>query len=159
MTCEVFEVTTHNAAETEALGAALGKALRVGDCVAMFGGLGAGKTAFARGVGAAMGVAEVCSPTFTICMEHAGRVPLAHMDAYRLQSSDEFFEMGLDEVFSRAATLIEWADNVRAALPESRMELTFRDGERDGERVITARAHCGAETLLAAFKENAAQAV
>ncbi len=150
------EIICSGVEETEALGAALGKSLHIGDCVALFGGLGAGKTAFARGVGAALGVNDVSSPTFTISMEHEGRLPFVHMDAYRLQSAEEFIELGLDEAFERAAVLVEWADKVLNALPESRLELTFLEGENESERVIRIRAHGEAGMLLERFvaKEN-----
>ncbi len=146
-----IEFISHSANETEFLGAALGKSLNIGDCAALFGGLGAGKTAFARGVGAALGVSDVCSPTFTISMEHEGRIPFVHMDAYRLSSAEEFFELGLDEAFPRAAVLVEWADRIQEALPERRLELTFKEGKGDCERVIVARARGGADALLEKF--------
>lgn len=142
---EKFDLISRSAAQTEKIGEALGSELQIGDVVALCGGLGAGKTALARGVGRGLGADGICSPTFTISMEYAGRVPFVHMDAYRLSGADEFFEMGLDEAFACAAVLIEWADIVRGALPGRRLELTLSQTGED-ERVISVNALGGASS-------------
>ena len=90
-----MEYLSHSAEETEALGAALAQKLRPGDVVAYYGDLGAGKTAFTRGLARGLGCAgRVTSPTFTIVNEYDGPTPLFHFDMYRLGSSDELYDIG-----------------------------------------------------------------
>lgn len=107
-------VVSDSEAETRALGARLGRRLQGGEVVVLRGTLGAGKTVFAQGVAAGLGVeAPVVSPTFTLAVRYAGRLPLVHYDLYRVQHPDELREMGYLE-FDDAATvaLIEWGDRV-----------------------------------------------
>lgn len=119
-------------AATERIGAALGRALRVGDAVLLSGGLGAGKTALARAAIAARLAAigrvdDIPSPTFTLVQTYEADIPIWHADLYRLSAEDEVYELGLDEAFETAATLIEWPDRLGAATPASalRVELDF----------------------------------
>ena len=94
-----MQITTHSADETQALGKKLAESLRPGDVIAYFGDLGAGKTAFTRGIAEGLGVSEqVTSPTYTIVNEYlSGRLPLFHFDMYRLGSSDELFDIGWED--------------------------------------------------------------
>ena len=105
-------------AATEAAGRALGAMLREGDVVLLSGDLGAGKTSFARGVLAALGLeGEVASPTFTIVLTYDPpevRLPLWHVDLYRIEDEDELEELGLDEATDGGALLIEWPDRLGA---------------------------------------------
>ena len=97
-----MEYLSHNVTETEELGAALAKALHPGDVVAYLGDLGAGKTAFTRGLARGLGcTGRVTSPTFTIVNEYEGKIPLFHFDMYRLGDADELFDIGWDEYLSR----------------------------------------------------------
>ena len=108
-------VTTHSPAETERLGERLGAALRPGDCLALFGDLGAGKTALCRGIARGAGFSgAVTSPTFALVNEYrGGRVPIAHFDMYRITTEDDLLSTGLyDYLDSGFAVLIEWAENV-----------------------------------------------
>jgi tRNA threonylcarbamoyladenosine biosynthesis protein TsaE len=107
-----MSITTHSAHETARLGQLLGEILQSGDVVLLSGDLGAGKTTFSKGVARGLGVEdEVTSPTFTLVAEHEGRIPLAHMDLYRLEGNltesadDAFWE---DYLESEYAVLIEW---------------------------------------------------
>jgi len=114
-----MRLTTHSAEETERLGAALARRLRPGDIVACFGGLGAGKTAFTRGVARGLGVREaVTSPTYTLVNEYlTGRLPLFHFDLYRLRSEDELFDIGWEDYLERGGVLcVEWSEHGGAAL-------------------------------------------
>lgn len=108
--------------------------LRAGDVLALEGDLGAGKTVFAKGIAEGLGIEEdVDSPTFTIIKEYAGRLPLYHMDVYRL---DGFEELGLEEYFyGDGICLVEWASKVEPWLPEETLWLTFSVRE-DGAREI-----------------------
>jgi tRNA threonylcarbamoyladenosine biosynthesis protein TsaE len=107
---------THSPVETEAFGERFGKRLRVGDMVLLTGELGAGKTTLVRGVARGMGSsAPVASPTFQLVRVYSGRVQLAHVDLYRVESSSEFVELGLEELLDQGAVVVEWGDRLEAA--------------------------------------------
>ena len=110
---------TNSPAETEAIGCALGKILPPGSIVAYRGDLGAGKTAFTRGLARGLGYADaVTSPTYTIVNEYlGGRLPLFHFDMYRLRSSDDLWGIGWDDYLDRAGVCaVEWSENVEDAM-------------------------------------------
>ena len=110
---------THEPEETEALGEKLAQHLRPGDVIAFYGDLGAGKTAFTRGLARGLGVAEpVTSPTYTIVNEYlSGRLPLFHFDMYRLGSVEELFDIGWEDYLERGGVCaVEWSENVEEAL-------------------------------------------
>lgn len=110
--------------ETEALGRALLNALPVPSFVALYGGLGAGKTALVRGMGDAAGTSEVRSPTFTIVHEYETQPKLIHFDAYRLADAEELLAIGFEDYLAQHAILVlEWAERVPEALPHERLEL------------------------------------
>lgn len=104
---------TNSVLETEALGQRLGAIVAPGSVVALFGGLGAGKTAFVRGLARGMGLdARVVSPTYTIVNEYGGDVPLFHFDLYRLSSGDELFDIGWEDYLRRGGVCaVEWSEN------------------------------------------------
>ena len=95
----------------------LGKTLEPGSVVALFGGLGAGKTAFTKGLASGLGItASVSSPTFTIVNEYPGRIPLFHFDMYRLESENELFDIGWDDYLDRGGVCaVEWSEKVPGA--------------------------------------------
>jgi len=111
--------------DTRALGAALVPLLRAGDLVVLAGPLGAGKTALTQGIGEALGVREpVTSPTFVIARVHrGGRVPLVHVDAYRLGSVAEVDDLDLDASLDESVTLVEWGAGLVEGLAEDRLEV------------------------------------
>jgi tRNA threonylcarbamoyladenosine biosynthesis protein TsaE len=114
--------TTRSEDETAAVGRALASELTKGSVVLLYGDLGAGKTAFVKGLAEGLGVArsEVSSPTFTLMQEYrGGRLPLFHADLYRLNDAREIEELGLDEIAADGALAIEWADRLDAG---SRLE-------------------------------------
>ena len=111
--------TTNSPVETEALGAALSKILPAGTILAYRGDLGAGKTAFTRGLARGLGYAEpVTSPTYTIVNEYlGGRLPLFHFDMYRLGSSDDLWDIGWEDYLDRdGICAVEWSENVDDAM-------------------------------------------
>jgi tRNA threonylcarbamoyladenosine biosynthesis protein TsaE len=117
----------------------LGATLSAGDVVLLFGDLGAGKTAFVRGLAAGMGVAsgDVSSPTFTIVQEYrGGRVPLVHVDLYRLNDAPEIDDLGLDEIAENAVLAIEWAEKLPQS-PEGAIDvhIDHLNGDRRAIRV------------------------
>lgn len=112
--------------ETHALGARLGRVLAAGDVVALSGELGAGKTAFVQGLARGLEVrsARVASPSFTIVNEHAGRVPLFHVDLYRIGDPSELDEIGFRDYFGRGGVVaVEWFERAPELLPADRLEL------------------------------------
>ena len=111
------EFISHSQLETEELGRKLAEKLPGGSVVAMYGDLGAGKTAFVRGMARGMGLScRVSSPTFTIVNEYLGERELIHFDMYRLSSADELFDIGWEDYLSRGAVCaVEWSENVQDA--------------------------------------------
>ncbi len=128
---------TRSAAETEALGAAVGRALTGGAVLALFGGLGMGKTAFVRGMAAGRGLeAEVSSPTFALVHEYGGQPPLVHFDMYRVTGWDDLYSTGFFDYIDAGCILaVEWSENVEGALPEEALRFRFARRE-DGAREI-----------------------
>lgn len=115
----MMKFTTQSPEQTEAVGERLGQALRGGEIVAYRGGLGAGKTAFTRGLARGLGISmRVTSPTYTIVNEYTGgRLPLFHFDMYRLSSSDELFDIGWEDYLARGGVCaVEWSENVEDAM-------------------------------------------
>ena len=128
---------TNSPAETEAIGAALGKILNPGTVIAYRGALGAGKTAFTRGLAKGLGCAEmVTSPTYTIVNEYlGGRIPLFHFDMYRLRSSDDLFDIGWDDYLDRGGVCaVEWSENVDDAM-EDAIYITIEKLGEDSRRI------------------------
>ena len=110
---------THSPEETEKIGAALAEKMEPGTVIAYRGDLGAGKTAFTRGLARGLGYAEpVTSPTYTIVNEHlGGRLPLFHFDMYRLHSADDLWDIGWEDYLDRGGVCaVEWSENVAEAL-------------------------------------------
>ena len=127
--------------DTLAIARALGEILCPGDVVALTGDLGAGKTIFCKGVGEAFGIPpeRIVSPSFTIITEHRGRLPLRHVDVYRLSSEGEALDIGLDEVFSEdRVCLVEWAEKIRFLLPNDCIRVTFHFSDGDRRRLSVA---------------------
>ena len=129
---------TASAHETKQLAAAIAELARPGDVVLLAGDLGAGKTAFAQGFGAALGIAEpITSPTFTLVSQYTGRLELFHLDVYRLDQVDEALDLGLAEMLDEGGvTLIEWGDTIIPALPADFLEVSMRIGEGDDDRMF-----------------------
>jgi tRNA threonylcarbamoyladenosine biosynthesis protein TsaE len=113
----MMRVITNNESETIRAGEELGSTLKPGAVVALYGGLGAGKTAFTRGIAVGLGISgNVSSPTFTIVNEHPGTIPLFHFDMYRLESENELFDIGWDDYHERGGVcVVEWSEKVPGA--------------------------------------------
>lgn len=131
-----------DAAATEALGHKLGRQMRPGDVVALFGDLGAGKTSLARGALAALGLAEEApSPTFAIVQPYAPpevSLRVAHVDLYRIDDPDDVVELGLDEMLEDGALLIEWPERLGDALWPQALRLTLKPDPSGGRRLTWA---------------------
>ena len=128
-------------AATRALGERLGIAAAAGDVIALIGPLGAGKTELARGIARGLGVVGlVSSPTFILIAEHEGRLPLFHLDCYRLAGAEDAVGAGLlDERRAEGVTVVEWAERLGTALPAGRLEIRL-DGSGDDPRTLACRA-------------------
>lgn len=126
---------TRSPAETEAFGERVGKRLRIGDLVLLTGELGAGKTTFVRGVARGAGSqAPVASPTFQLVRMYPGRLLLAHVDLYRIESPSELADLGLDELLDQGAVVVEWGDRLDA--PEAALvHIEHLEGDRRMIRV------------------------
>ena len=128
---------TNSPTETEAIGTALGKILTPGTVLAYRGDLGAGKTAFTRGLARGLGCTDiVTSPTYTIVNEYlGGRLPLFHFDMYRLRSSDDLFDIGWDDYLDRGGVCaVEWSENVDDAM-EDAIYITIEKLGDDARRI------------------------
>ena len=140
-----------DAAATRELGARLAPAARAGDLVCLRGDLGVGKTQLAKGFGAGLGVTDtIVSPSFVLMAEYAGRLPLFHVDLYRLNSAADALAGGLlDERQADGVTIVEWPERMGAVLPAARLDVTI-EGSGDEPRTITLRA---GEPRLARYLE------
>ena len=135
-----MEFISHSEAETEALGEKLARSLpEHGVVIAMYGELGAGKTAFVRGLARGLEVdGAVTSPTFTIVNEFYGKRDLFHFDMYRLGSADELFDIGWEDYLDRGGVCaVEWSENVADALERDTVRVDIRRGGEESRRVIS----------------------
>lgn len=131
---------THSPAETEALGQKLAVRLHSGDVIAYTGELGAGKTAFTRGLARGLGISgRVTSPTFTIVNEYEeGRLPLFHFDLYRLSDAEELFDIGWEDYLERGGVCaVEWSENAAGALEEPLIRVDIRRADGENQRLVT----------------------
>lgn len=134
---EKITLTTKSAEETKALAQRLAAELSEGDVLNLTGELGAGKTAFSQGLAAGLGVEDrVTSPTFSIIKEYSGRLPLYHMDVYRLSSPAELVDLGYEEYFfGDGVTVVEWGDKVSELFPPDFLEIVFELDGIDGRKI------------------------
>lgn len=133
------EIKTVSPEETEELGEKIGRTLRGGEVLALFGGMGMGKTAFARGLARGLGVTgEVSSPTFALVHEYTGALTMYHFDMYRVTGWDDLYSTGFfDYLESGGVLLIEWSENIENALPENAAKIWVRRGSGENERIFT----------------------
>ena len=125
--------------QTEAFAEKIGKAVTSGTVIAFFGGLGAGKTSFTRGLARGMGIsADVSSPTFAIVNDYGGNPPLVHFDMYKVESWDDLYSSGFFDYLDMGAVLaVEWSENIENALPDSTVRVTIEKCDDENKRIIT----------------------
>lgn len=131
--------TTNSAEETIALGRKIGGALTGGEIIAMQGTLAAGKTTMTKGIAESLGVADtITSPTFCLISEYEGRLPLYHMDVYRLDGGEDFINLGVEDMmYGNGVSIIEWSEKVMDELPRETIIIKIEPKEGSTERTIT----------------------
>ena len=126
---KALSITSSSVEQTIELGRLIGGNLKEGDVVALIGQLGSGKTYLTKGIAEGLGVTDkraVKSPSFVLINEYHGRVPVYHIDAYRLQDSADMFSLGCDEIFwGNGVSIIEWADRIASCLPAEYLKITI----------------------------------
>ncbi|MBQ1838478.1 MAG: tRNA (adenosine(37)-N6)-threonylcarbamoyltransferase complex ATPase subunit type 1 TsaE [Ruminococcus sp.] len=134
----MIRITTESAEETELLGERLAARLRGTEVIALFGGLGMGKTAFTRGLARGLGVTDgVSSPTFALVNEYRGRFSVFHFDMYRVLSWDDLYSTGFFDYLDTGVLVIEWSENIEGALPDNAVRITITRGAHDEQRIFT----------------------
>ncbi len=130
-------------AEMHKLGAQIGKQLKPGDLLLLSGPLGAGKTALTQGIGQALGIKNITSPTFVISRIHPGKIPLVHVDAYRLQggSTAIFDDLDLESYLPTSITVVEWGEGLADRLANDYLEIQIEFGADDGQRLVSLIGH------------------
>ena len=129
--------TTSSAEETISLGQKIGRLLKKGDIIAMQGTLAAGKTTITKGIAQALGITEtITSPTFCLISEYQGTMPLYHMDVYRLDDTEDFINLGTDDMlYGDGVSIIEWSEKIMDELPSNTIILKITPQD-DGSRLI-----------------------
>ena len=132
-----MKFVTSSPEETVALGKKIGGMLKNGDVIAMQGTLAAGKTTITKGIAAALGIEDtITSPTFCLISEYQGKMPLYHMDVYRLNGAEDFAELGTDDmIYGNGVSIIEWSEKIMRELPRKTILLKITPQE-DGTRLI-----------------------
>ena len=130
---------SHGTEQTEAFAASFADRLQRGDVIALYGGLGVGKTAFVRGLARGLGTtSEVSSPTFALVHEYDGRLPVAHFDMYRIHTMDDLYSTGFfDYLDSGCVLVIEWSENLEHYLPDGIIRIRIARGDAENERTLT----------------------
>jgi tRNA threonylcarbamoyladenosine biosynthesis protein TsaE len=140
----VIEYRTTGAADSRAVGVGIAAVLVVGDVVVLTGDLGTGKTVVAQGIAAGLGVTDrVVSPTFALVREYEGRLPLHHLDVYRLDRLQEAIDLGWDELLDDGVVVVEWGEGVAELLPADRLEVTLAFDPDDEDHRLVAVAPQG----------------
>lgn len=151
-----LKLTTKSPEQTQKLGYLIGKRLKAGDVVALFGDLGSGKTCLIQGIAKALQVKEgaVNSPTFTLINEYQGNIPVYHIDLYRIRKAEELSDLGLEEyLYSHGLCAVEWADRIEEFLVDGflRVEI-FWESENSRRFDISGVGKRG-ETIVKEFEE------
>lgn len=130
---------THTPEETIRIGKELGESVRENTVIALSGDLGAGKTTLVKGIALGLGIAEeITSPTFIIICEYSGRLPLYHIDLYRISGEDEFLDLGAEEMFYQGGvTVIEWSERILGILPPECIRITIAYNSDPSKRIIS----------------------
>jgi tRNA threonylcarbamoyladenosine biosynthesis protein TsaE len=136
-------IAVNNVQEMKALGVRLASQLKAGDLVLLSGPLGAGKTALTQGIGQALGIENITSPTFVISRIHDGKIRLVHVDAYRLQGEAIaiFDDLDLESYLATSITVVEWGEGLADRLAEDYLELKIEFSEGENQRLVSIQKH------------------
>ena len=134
----MVKIISQSCEQTEQIGEKLAKTLVGTEIIALFGELGAGKTAFTRGICKGLNVKNnVCSPTFAILNEYHGNFKVFHFDMYRVKTIDDLYSTGYFDYLDNGILIIEWSENIENILPENVIKLTIKYGKTENERIIS----------------------
>ena len=133
----MIKIISNSSDETEQIGEKIGEKLTGTEVIALFGGLGMGKTAFTRGLCSALGINEgVSSPTFALVNEYSGKFKVYHFDMYRVDTWDDLYSAGFFDYIGNGILVIEWSENIEGALPENTVRITINRGDSDNQRIF-----------------------
>lgn len=133
----MFEIISKSCEQTELIGKKIARFLVGNEIIALFGDLGAGKTAFTRGLCEGLKVKNnVCSPTFAIVNEYSGIFPIYHFDMYRVKNIDDLYSTGYFDYIDKGILIIEWSENIENILPNSSIKISLNYGKKENERLI-----------------------
>ncbi len=131
------KILSESEEQTEQIGEAFAQSLKGTEVVALFGGMGMGKTAFTRGLARGLGVSDgVSSPTFALVNEYHGKYPIYHFDMYRVNTWDDLYSTGFFDYLGNGILIIEWSENIDGALPENTVRISISRGKTEGSRVL-----------------------
>lgn len=133
----MYRIISKSTDDTERIGEQIAKKLCGNEIIALFGGLGMGKTAFTRGLCSGLGVNDgVSSPTFALVNEYHGKHNIYHFDMYRVTSWDDLYSTGFFDYLDKGILVIEWSENIEGALPENAIRINISMGNNDDERTF-----------------------
>ena len=133
----MIKIISNSSDETEQIREKIGEKLTGTEVIALFGGLGMGKTAFTRGLCSALGINEgVSSPTFALVNEYSGKFKVYHFDMYRVDTWDDLYSTGFFDYIGNGILVIEWSENIEGALPENTVRITINRGDSDNQRIF-----------------------
>lgn len=151
-----YQIISHRAEETLAIGRSFGPYCEEGLIFLLDGNLAAGKTVFAKGLGAGLGVtSSIKSPSYALMCQYDGTLPFYHFDAYNLNGLDDFYDLGFDEFLEEGVALIEWASVISEEFPYDYIHVSIAPGENEEERRLTLTAHgSGPEVVLEEWRSH-----
>lgn len=133
----MMNIKSYSVDSTEKLGEKFASKLKGNEVIAMYGDLGAGKTAFTRGIARGLGIYQgVSSPTFAIVNEYHGKFTVYHFDMYRIENWDDLYSIGFFDYIDTGILIIEWSENIEAALPDDTIKVSITKGTEENERII-----------------------
>ncbi len=145
----MIKIISNNVKQTEDLGSKIASVLKGDEVIAMFGDLGAGKTAFTRGLADGLGFSDgVSSPTFAIVNEYSGKFSIYHFDMYRITSDDDLYSTGFYDYLDNGVLIIEWSENIEYALDENTIRITINKTDDENTRIFTIEGLDEYETVI-----------
>lgn len=133
----MITVTSASLADTEEIAQKIASNLSGGEIIALYGGLGMGKTAFTRGLCLALGCDDnISSPTFALVNEYSGKFPVYHFDMYRVNGWEDLYSTGFFDYMGAGIMVIEWSENIDGALPDDAIKIEIRSGKSENERIF-----------------------